>query len=151
MSMADIRITQSALEQLNALDNADAQAVDAAIQAIDEGTTREPVRLPGAPPGTSYLALPTRRNPGGPVIIYRPLLPNEGDGWLVVSLLKPEEYRDLRQAEELVATSSAAREIVNAIVAGTVGTVKVSAPRGGATTQPAGVATTVNPSGKPPR
>jgi hypothetical protein len=150
MSMADIRITQSALQQLNALDDADAQAVDAAIQAIDAGT-REPVRLPGAPPGTSYLARPTRRNPGGPVIIYRPLLPDEGDGWLIVSLLKPEEYRDLRQAEELVATSSAAREIVNAIVAGTVGTVKVSAPSGGATTQPAGVATTVNPSGKPPR
>jgi hypothetical protein len=66
-------------------------------------------------------------------------------------MLKREEYRDLRQAEELVATSPAAREIVNAIVAGTVGTVKVSAPSGGATTQPDGAATTVSPSGVPPR
>lgn len=144
MSMAEIRITQSALDQLNALGDEDARAVDEAIEAMDQGT-REPVRLPGAPPGTSYLALPTRRNLRGPVIIYRPLLPGEGDGWLIVSLLNAEEYRDLRRAEDLAATSSAAREIVNAYVAGTVSTVNVSAPPGGVTAQSGGAATTVGP------
>jgi hypothetical protein len=44
MSMADIRITQSALEQLNALDDDNARAVDAAIQAISEE--------PGSPLGS---------------------------------------------------------------------------------------------------
>lgn len=123
--MADIRITQSALQMLRALDDADSRAADAALAIIDE-QPGQPINLPGAPAGTSYLALPARRNPGGPVIIYRPLLPTEGEGWLVVSLLTPEEYRDIGRAEELVTASPAAREIVSAVVAGTVATAGVA-------------------------
>jgi PHD/YefM family antitoxin component YafN of YafNO toxin-antitoxin module len=127
--MADIRITQSALQMLRALDDADSRAVDAALAVIDE-QPGQPINLPGAPAGTSYLALPARRNPGGPVIIYRPLLPMEGEGWLVVSVLSHEEYRDIGRAEELMASSPAAREIVSAIVAGTAATSTVSATPG---------------------
>jgi hypothetical protein len=142
--MADIRITQSALEQVRALDDADALVVDSAIGKLGEGTG-EPIRLPGAPAGTSYLAL-WARNRGGPVIIYRPLLPGEGDGWLIVSLLSANEYRDMRRAEELVATSPAAREIVNALVAGTVGTGKAAAPsRSVGTPATSGAAPTTDP------
>jgi hypothetical protein len=56
------------------------------------------------------------------------MLPSEGEGWLVVSLLSPEEYRNIGRAEELVTASPAAREIVNAVVAGTVATATATAP-----------------------
>jgi hypothetical protein len=123
--MVGIHVTRTARIQINALDDAAAQSVDSAIQTLDK-RTGEPIDLPSAPAGTSYLALPTRRSQNdepGPVIIYRPRLPREGGGWLVVSLLSPDEYRDVLRAEELVATSPAAREIVGAIVAGTAVTV----------------------------
>ncbi len=123
--MAEIRITRSAREQIGTLDAAAARAVDSALAALDERPGR-PINLPGAPAGTSYLALPTRRSAAGPVIIYRPTLPSEGEGWLVVSLLSPEEYRNIGRAEELVTASPAAREIVNAVVAGTVATATVA-------------------------
>ena len=92
-----------------------------ALATLDERLGR-PINLPGAPAGTSYLGLPTRRSAAGPVIIYRSMLPSEGEGWLVVSLLSPTEYRNIGRAEELVTASPAAREIVNAVVAGTVAT-----------------------------
>jgi hypothetical protein len=143
--MAEIRVTRRAQEQINALDDAGARAVDWAIQGIGERTS-EPIKLPGAPPGTTYLALPARNATAGPVIIYRPLLPDEGDGWLILSLLSREEYRNIRQAEELVATSPAAREIVDAAVAGTVATVKVEAHFGSVSTTspPPGAAPTTS-------
>jgi hypothetical protein len=125
--MAEIRVTRSANEQIGALDAADARAVDSALAALDERPGR-PINLPGAPAGTSYLALPTRRSAAGPVIIYRPMLPSEGEGWLIVSLLSPAEYRNIGRAEELVTVSPAAREIVNAVVAGTVATATATAP-----------------------
>jgi len=124
--MAEIRITRSAREQIGALDAAAARAVDSVLAALDESHGR-PINLPGAPAGTSYLALPTRRSAAGPVIIYRPMLPSEGEGWLVVSLLSPAEYRNIGRAEELVIASPAAREIVNAVVAGTVATATATA------------------------
>jgi hypothetical protein len=107
------------------------RAVDLALATLDERPGR-PINLPGAPAGTSYLGLPTRRSAAGPVIIYRPMLPSEGEGWLVVSLLSPAEYRNIGRAEELVTASPAAREIVNAVVAGTVATAGAATATGAA-------------------
>jgi hypothetical protein len=145
--MAEIRITRSAREQIGTLDAAAARAVDSALAALDERPGR-PINLPGAPAGTSYLALPTRRSAAGPVIIYRPTLPSEGEGWLVVSLLSPEEYRNIGRAEELVTASPAAREIVNAVVAGTIATATVATAT--ATAPPPTVITTPQTSGPVP-
>lgn len=72
----------------------------------------------------------------GPVIIYRSMLSSEGEGWLVVSLLSPAEYRNIGRAEELVTASPAAREIVNAVVAGTVATAGAATATGAAPSGP---------------
>jgi hypothetical protein len=131
--MADIRITRSAREQIDALNDIDAQAVDAALQVLDTRPGK-PINLPGAPAGTSYLAVPawTQDGSSGPVIAYRPRLPTEGTGWLVLALLSPEQYQDMRRAEELAATTPAVRELIQAIVAGTVSaTAHLGTPRRG--------------------
>jgi hypothetical protein len=120
--MTDILVTSTAQHQIEALDDADAQAVDSAIQAIDR-STGELIDLPGAPAGTSYLALSTRVSRDGregPVIVYRPQLPDEGRGWLIMSLLSPERYRALRHVERISAVDPAYRQIVAGVVGGTV-------------------------------
>jgi hypothetical protein len=119
--MADILVTQSARKQIDALSDADAKAVDEALQIIDK-VTGEPIDLPSAPGKTSYLALSTRSQDGraGPVIIYRPGLSTEGADWVIIYLLRREQYREVRRTEGLWATTPAIRDIVNAIVSDTV-------------------------------
>jgi hypothetical protein len=120
--MADILVTQTARKQLAALSDADARAVDEALQIIDK-VTGEPIDLPNAPGRTSYLALSTLRQDSraGPVIIYRPGLSTEGADWVITYLLSREQYKEVRRAEGLVATTPAVRDIVNAIMSSTGG------------------------------
>ena len=144
MSMTDIRITPAAQATFDALSEAkpeQAEAVHAAIREI--GTrTGEPLDIPGSPPDTPFLALKTSLR-DAPVVVYRRTLPDEPGDWLVVSLLSSEEYQDVRRAEEIMSTAPAVREIVNAVVAGTVATVNVAAHPGTVTvTQPGAAATT---------
>jgi hypothetical protein len=130
--MSELRVTRSAKEQIGALDAADARAVDAALASLDDREGR-PINLPGAPVGTSFLAMPTQVRRDGPVIIYRPLLPTEKVmGWLVVSVLSGEDFRNITRAEEYVAEWPAARAFVDGVVAGTVPTARAHGPAGAA-------------------
>ncbi len=149
--MADILVTQTARKQIGALDDADAKAVDAALQIIDK-ITGEPIDLPGAPGGTYYLALSTRTEDGraGPVIIYRPGLSTEDAGWVIIYLLSRDEYKEVRRAENLAATTPAVREIVSAIVSGTVGTSRVTGPPGTVYTPRSGGPASTGGTGAPP-
>ena len=119
--MADILVTQTARKQISALSDAEAEAVDEALQIIDK-VTGEPIDLPGAPGRTSYFALSTRPQDGspGPVIIYRPGLSTEDAAWVIIYLLNRKEYKEVRRAEGLVAATPSVRGIVDAIVSGTV-------------------------------
>lgn len=119
--MADILVTQTARKQISALSDAEAEAVDEALQIIDK-VTGEPIDLPGAPGRTPYFALSTRPQDGspGPVIIYRPGLSTEDAAWVIIYLLNREEYKEVRRAEGLVAATPSVRGIVDAIVSGTV-------------------------------
>jgi len=140
--MPEIRITRSAAEQLDKLDYADAVEVQAAIEVLrsrkGEAVIGETIRLPGAPAGTTYLAMYGASKGRIWVIIFRPLLPGEGDGWLILSLLPGDEYRDMRRAAEVVASSPPVRDAVSALVAGTASTANVTAPPGSADTPTSG-------------
>ena len=147
--MSEIRVTRSAKEQMGALDASDARAVDAALASLDDREGR-PINLPGAPAGTSFLAMPTVVRRHGPVIIYRPLLPSEdGMGWLVVSVLSDEDFRNITRTEEYVAESPAAKAFVDLTVAGTVATARAYAPAGTVRSTSQGAAATADPGSKP--
>jgi hypothetical protein len=147
--MSEIRVTRAAKEQIGALDDVDDRAVNAALASLDDREGR-PINLPGAPAGTSFLAMPTPIRRAGPVIIYRPLLPSEGTGWLVVSVLSYEDFRNITRAEEYVAESPEARAFVDRVVADTVATSRAHAPAGAAHGTPSdgGAASTTDAGGK---
>jgi hypothetical protein len=135
---ADIWLTPAVSRVLDELERsapAHARAVNAAIRDIG---VKQGVRLniPTEPPAEPFLAVrPTLRD--APVVIYRRTTPEEQGDWLVVSLMKPDDYRAARHAEEVVANAApAVRKLVNAVVAGTVATVKVTAPPGTVTISP---------------
>jgi hypothetical protein len=143
MTMADIWLTEAARDALQRLPRAQAVAVNAAISDIPSKPGRQ-LNVPGAPPAERFLAAePHGRD--APIVIYRRTAPDEQGDWLVVSLMSRDDYRAARHAEEtLAAAPPIVRQIVSAAVAGTVGTVSVTAPAGAVnTTEPAGAATTI--------
>jgi hypothetical protein len=85
-----VRLTTAVNDEIRDMTGAEADAVWAAIERIGRAEG-EPVDLPGAPPGTQYLAL-TPSGGKGPVVIYRPMLPGEDGDWLVASLIAREQY-----------------------------------------------------------
>ncbi|MDT5368825.1 MAG: hypothetical protein QOH87_2730 [Trebonia sp.] len=117
MSMANILVTseaQAALDALNEAKPEQARAVHAAISDLGTGRA-EPLHIPGAPPDTPFLAVePSVRD--APVVVYRRTAPDEPGDWLVVSLLSPQEYLQVRRAEQTLIASPGVGEIVNAIV-----------------------------------
>lgn len=147
MSMTDIRVTpeaQAALDALSKAQPAQAQAVHAAMNGLDTETA-EPLHIPSAPPGTPFLALTTSL-PDAPVVVYRRTTPDEPGDWLVVSLLNPEQYQQLRRAEEALDANKAAREIFTAVVEGTVPTSNATTPaRTPTITQTGGAVPTTGP------
>jgi hypothetical protein len=131
MSMTEIRITpaaQAKLGELRAVHPEQARAVDAAIREI--GTrTGEPLDIPGAPADTPFLALEISLREA-PTVVYRRTRPDEPGDWLVVSLLGPEDYQNVRRAEVVISTTPVVRDIVGAVIAGTVATTPTTTPAG---------------------
>jgi hypothetical protein len=92
----DVRITNAVADELEKLPHTQAHSVQQVIDTIGE-TDGEPFDLPGAPPGTQYLArVPAAR--GAPAVIYRPMLPAEDGDWLVTSLAPRGQYNAWRKA-----------------------------------------------------
>jgi hypothetical protein len=135
MTMADIWLTAAARATLQRLPAAQAAAVRSAIDDI----TTEPgqrIDLPSAPPAEPFLAKEPR-DPDAPAVIYRRTTPDEPGDWRVVSLMNRSDYRAARRAEQqLTNYPPAVRELVNAVVAGTVATITTAAPSGNVTINP---------------
>ena len=91
--MAQTLVTSVARDQILALDDDGRDAVDEVIQNLS-AEHGEAIDLPGAPEGTSYLAM-RGRGESTPVVIYRAVRGN----WLVLSLMTQEEYEDILQLQ----------------------------------------------------
>ena len=135
MVMASIWLTAAAeaeFKRLQAVAPSQADAVSGAINDIPDnpGNPGRRLNLPGAPPAEPFLAVEPR-DPDAPAVIYRRTTPEEDGDWLVVSLMSQDDYRAARRAEiALAAAPPAVRELVNAVVTGTVATVTARAVPG---------------------
>jgi hypothetical protein len=117
MSMADIWLTAAARGELGTLPGDQRQAVGDVIGGIGAREGR-PLDIPGAPAAAPFLALEPE-NPRAPVVIYRRTIPGEPGDWLVVSLLRHEDYDAARHAEQtLEAAPPAVRQFIKTAVAG---------------------------------
>ena len=105
--MAQTLVTSVARDQILALDDDGRDAVDEVIQNLS-AEHGEAIDLPGAPEGTSYLAM-RGRGESTPVVIYRAVRGN----WLVLSLMTQEEYEDILQLQGVL-SDPAARRLVEA-------------------------------------
>jgi hypothetical protein len=101
----DVRLTNAVADAIKGLEPDEAEAVIRVIERLDSAEG-EPADLPGAPPGTQYLAI-TPENPKAPVVIYRPMLSNEEGDWLVTSLIPRDNYHAWRGATERLGPSLA--------------------------------------------
>jgi hypothetical protein len=128
MTMADIWLTAAARGELEVLSPEAKLAVVETISAIGD-RRGERLDIPVASAAEPFLALePAVRQ--APVVIYRRTTPEERGDWLVVSLMKRDEYDAARRAEEALAVAPASvRDIVNAAVAGTASTFSTPTPR----------------------
>jgi hypothetical protein len=92
----DVRMTKAVAGELQQMSRQRRAAVTATIDRIglDRG---EPADVPGAPAGTEYLAL-TPHDHRAPIVVYRPMLPEEDGDWLVTSLVAREQYDRWRKA-----------------------------------------------------
>lgn len=143
MGMADIWLTAAARSALEELSSGQARAVNAAIRDIP-GKRGQRFNIPGAPPAEPFLAIEPEDS-DAPVVIYRRTTTDEQGDWLVVSLMNRSDYHAVRRAEQsLAAAPPAIRDIVNAVVEGTVATVNVTAPPGTASST-GGAAPTTGP------
>jgi hypothetical protein len=90
-------MSRPAVDAYEALSRTDRAAVAEAIRRIgpDAGT---PLRIPPGDSGGSYLAM-APADPEGPVVIYRRLAPDEGDGYLVTAIVGREEFKGYQRAE----------------------------------------------------
>lgn len=132
MTMADIWLTTAARAELDKLPPAQAEAVNDAIGDIP-ANPGQPLDIPGAPPAEPFLAKEPR-DPDAPAVIYRRTTTEEQGHWVVVSLMNRADYRAFRHADQQLGSyPPAVREIVNAAVAGTVSTVRVTAYPGAST------------------
>ncbi len=93
----NIRVARTVLDEIKGLEPPEADAVRETIDSI-RTTDGVPVDIPVAPPGTAYLAL-APADPAAPVVIYRPMLPDEGGDWLVTALMDREDYGVQREAQ----------------------------------------------------
>jgi hypothetical protein len=89
----DVRLTVAAADEIKQMDP---DEIGRVLGRVGRGEG-EPVDLPGAPPGTQYLAL-RPESPKAPVVIYRPMLPNEDGDWLVTSLIPQDNFNAWRQS-----------------------------------------------------
>ena len=94
----DVRLTNAVADAIKGMEPDEADAVVRVIERLDSAEG-DPADLPGAPPGTQYLAI-TPENPKAPVVIYRPMLRNEDGDWLVTSLIPRDKYYAWRGAAD---------------------------------------------------
>jgi hypothetical protein len=104
MTMAEIWLTAAAQDAFNELKATSPEQADAVTDAINNIPRRpgRPINLPGAPPDAPFLAKEPS-NPYAPAILYRHSTLGEQGEWLVVSLMKRDDYRAARQAERELA------------------------------------------------
>jgi hypothetical protein len=107
--MGQTLVTRTAQAQILALDDDGRDAVDAAIENLSE-ESGEPIELPAAPGGAAYLAMKTSDDT--PVVIYRAVPEGEGGGWLILSLMSPDEYKDVLQLQEFLTGQPGARTLI---------------------------------------
>ena len=93
----DIRVARTVLDEIKGLEPPEADAVRETIDSIG-ATEGEPVDIPVAPPGTAYLAL-APADQAAPVVIYRPMLPDENGDWLVTALMDRDDYEVQQEAQ----------------------------------------------------
>lgn len=94
-----IRVTRPVMDELwKIADPGEGAALRRYINSIPQAVGT-PVDIPGAPPGTQYLAIVPEESEL-PVIVYRPALPDEQGEWLVTALLPRETYQQQKQAEK---------------------------------------------------
>jgi hypothetical protein len=117
MTMADIWLTPAARNALEKLPPAQAGAVNSAIGDITAGPGQQ-IDLPGAPTAEPFLAKEPHDS-DAPALIYRRATTGEPGNWLVVSLMKRDDYRAARQAEHEL-NNHPARDFVYAVLADTV-------------------------------
>jgi hypothetical protein len=91
------RVARPVADEIEAMDPPSRQALAQHVVDISDAVG-EPIDIPGAPPGTSYLAF-VPPEPNLPVIVYRPMRPDEDGDWLVTALLDRETYTQQRIAE----------------------------------------------------
>jgi hypothetical protein len=108
----DVRLTKAVADELEGMPKAQADAVRVVLDRVGR-VEGEPVDLPGAAPGTQYLALtpPGRK---APAVIYRPMLPEEDGDWLVTSLIPREQWN----AWSAILQTALSNPAVTAAVAG---------------------------------
>jgi hypothetical protein len=112
MNMVDIWLTAAANEEFEALRGVDRAAVASAISIIATGPAHPEFRYAhhrlNIPPGPGEEPFFAMRSGGGsaPAVIYRRTAPGEHGDWLVVSLMRPEDYDAMRRAEDTLAAAS---------------------------------------------
>jgi hypothetical protein len=106
-AMGRTLITRAARLQVLALDDDARDAVNAAIEDLSEDSG-ESIDLPTAPEGAEYLAVPA----GETVILYREAPESQGGGLLVISLLSPDAYEELRRTSDFL-TSQPEQDVEN--------------------------------------
>jgi hypothetical protein len=92
-----IRMSRPAVDAFETLSKSQQAAVAEAIRRIgpDAGTL---LKIPPGGSGGGYLAM-VPSDPDGPVVIYRRLTADEGDGYLVTAIVGRSEYKSYQRAE----------------------------------------------------
>jgi hypothetical protein len=92
-----VRLSPPAIEAIRELPKSQATAVAEAIRRIgpDQGT---PLKIPPGKGGGQFLAI-VPDEADAPVVIYRKLTPDEGEGYLVTAIVEREEYEGYQRAE----------------------------------------------------
>jgi hypothetical protein len=104
-----VRLTVAVDEEIRAMTEAEAHAVWAVIKRIGRANG-DRLDLPGAPPSKQYFAL-TPSDPKAPVVIYRPMLPEEDGDWLVSSLIARDQYDAYTSSGRAAADNESACEL----------------------------------------
>jgi hypothetical protein len=121
--LADVRLSQAAVNALGRLPDAQAKAVAKAIARISSGAGT-PLRIqPPSMPSGSYRAV-VPDNDEAPVVIYRELGRAEGGGYLVTSLTSRSDYEGYQRADRSgFLDSDAGRALISGVTSGVAGTI----------------------------
>jgi hypothetical protein len=114
----DVRLSRLAADTLHELSDDAAETVAETIDRIgvDRGQS---LKIPRSKTGgTFYAMVPTDKD--GPVVIYRRLAPDEGEGFLVTAIINRQEYVGYLQAERRGALDTPLGQFLLGVAAGVV-------------------------------